>query len=187
MLQFIHSTLLLSLYNIFFSAEKPTRFTKPSEQILVSTLDKKKVTVFIADDDEDDRDIFMEVITDVVPHADVTVAKNGIELMGLLSAATAIPDVIFLDLNMPLMNGQECLDKIRANGKLKNIPIIIYSTSNSREHIDETFKKGATFYFPKPTSFKDLKQMISKLFKLNWSGFKQPDKDKFILSVNHFH
>jgi len=87
---------------------------------------------------------------------------------------------------MPLKNGQECLVEIRNSENLKHIPIIIYSTSRSREHIDETFINGANFYFPKPDSFRDLKTMMLRIFSLDWDDLMQPRKDKFILSINQF-
>ena len=103
----------------------------------------------------------------------------------MLLDGNVITDIIFLDLNTHLVNGQESLAEIRANQKFKNIPIINYSISHSREHIDETFKKGANFYFPNQESFRDFKIMISRIFELNWKGYLQPERGKFILSINH--
>lgn len=154
--------------------------------ILSAIVHKKPAHIVLADDDEEDRDIFIEVINEVAPQVTVSTARNGRELMDMLTGMDTAPDIIFLDLNMPLKNGQECLVDIRSNAKFKTVPVIIYSTSRSREHIDDTFLKGANFYFPKPDSFGDLKTMVSRIFSLDWEQFMQPQKDKFVLSINHF-
>lgn len=177
---------LLAFSRLYFAIKSKSIFTHASIFLLSSIIGKKSVNIFLADDDPEDREIFMEVINEVVPHVNVTLAKNGKELMTMLLQKTEAPDIIFLDLNMPLKNGQECLVEIRQHEKLKNIPVIIYSTSRSRQHIDETFMQGANFYFPKPDSFKDLKTMIAKIFSLDWEELMKPQKEKFILSINHF-
>lgn len=177
---------LLAFSRIYFAIKDKSNFTKTSLFILSSILGKKPVNIFLADDDPEDREIFLEVISEVVPHVHVTMAKNGKELMTMLEEKPKMPDIIFLDLNMPLKNGQECLVEIRQHEKLKNIPVIIYSTSRSRQHIDETFMQGANFYFPKPESFTDLKTMIAKIFSLDWEELMKPQKEKFILSINRF-
>ncbi len=182
----IKPSLLNAFSRIYFSIKKKNNSIKTPLLILAALLGKKTINIFLADDDPDDREIFLEVISEVVPHVNATIAKNGKELMLLLNEKNVVPDIIFLDLNMPLMNGQECLVEIRNNDKLKNIPVIIYSTSWSREHIDDTFTKGANFYFPKPDSLTDLKTMISRIFSLDWDEFMKPTKDKFLLSINHF-
>ena len=178
--------LLLAFSRVYFTIKRKSSSARAALLILSSLIGKKSIHIFLADDDPEDREIFLEVISEVVPHVKVTVAKNGKELMNMLIQKEELPDIIFLDLNMPLKNGQECLVEIRNNEKLKAIPVIIYSTSRSREHIDDTFMKGANFYFPKPDSFKDLKTMIAKIFSFDWSEFMKPRKDKFILSINHF-
>ncbi len=178
--------LLSAFSRVYFSIKQKRTYLKSSLLILSTLLGKKSINIFLADDDPDDREIFLEVIGEVVPHVNATIAKNGKELMAFLKEKDVMPDIIFLDLNMPLMNGQECLVEIRNNDKWKEIPVIIYSTSWSREHIEDTFKKGANFYFPKPDSLKDLKTMVTKIFSLDWEEFMTPQKDKFLLSINHF-
>jgi CheY-like chemotaxis protein len=179
-------SLLNAFSRVYFSIKEKRKTMKASLLILSALMCKKTINIFLADDDPDDREIFLEVIGEVVPHVNTTIARNGKELMALLNEHQVTPDIIFLDLNMPLMNGQECLVEIRNNEKLKEIPVIIYSTSWSHEHIEDTFKKGANFYFPKPDSLKDLKTMVTKIFSLDWDEFMKPQKDKFILSINHF-
>jgi CheY-like chemotaxis protein len=178
--------LLLLFSRVYFAVKRKRPTVNAALVLLASLLGKKSASIVLADDDPEDREIFLEVISEVVPHVNVTIAKNGKELMKLLLEKEEVPDILFLDLNMPFKNGQECLVEIRNSDKLKNIPVIIYSTSRSREHIDETFMSGANFYFPKPDSFRDLKTMISRIFALDWDDLMKPRKDKFILSVNQF-
>ena len=160
--------------------------TPPAVWILLSAVWPKPVNLVLADDDEDDRDMLIEVLNEIAPHVRVTVARNGQQLMTFLNQSATAPDIIFLDLNMPLKNGQECLTEIRANKKFKPVPVVIYSTSCSSQHIDDTFLNGANFYFTKPGSYKDLKVIIARIFSLDWKQFMQPQKDKFVISINHF-
>ncbi len=177
---------MLAFSRVYFAVKRKSPSIRTALVILSSLIGKKSVNIFLADDDPEDREIFLEVIGEVVPHVDVTIAKNGKELMNLLTQKEELPDIIFLDLNMPFKNGQECLVEIRSSEKLKSIPVIIYSTSRSREHIDDTFMKGANFYFPKPDSFKELRAMMARIFALDWEDLMKPRKERFILSVNQF-
>lgn len=158
----------------------------PTLWVLLSAVWPKPVNLVLADDDEDDRDMLKEVLHEIAPHVTVTPACNGQQLMTFLNNSSTVPDIIFLDLNMPLKNGQECLTEIRANKKFKAVPVVIYSTSRSSQHIDDTFLNGANFYFPKPDSYNDLKVIVSRIFALDWKQFMQPQKDKFVISINHF-
>jgi CheY-like chemotaxis protein len=110
----------------------------------------------LADDDPDDRDLLAEAII-AGNSAHVESAHNGAHLMLALTAMEELPDMIFLDLNMPEKNGKECLSEIRQHDRLKGVPVIIYSTSSSKKDIDDAFDLGATLYVTKPNSFSELK------------------------------
>lgn len=75
---------------------------------------------------------------------------------------TILPRLIFLDLNMPIKNGLQCLKEIRSDEQLKNISVAIYSTSNHQKDIEETFYNGANIYITKPSDFNTLKQVLEK-------------------------
>jgi CheY-like chemotaxis protein len=95
--------------------------------------------VLYADDDRDEIEFFCEVIKVVDPAVECITASKGEEAMNLLKEAP-VPDVIFLDFQMPVMNGMECLQKIKRDNRFKHIPVIIYSTAiNARlnEHLKE--------------------------------------------------
>lgn len=124
-------------------------------------MNAKKLNIMLADDDKDDRDFFKAAVSDLFPLATLYVAKDGEELMKCLSdERELIPDVLFLDINMPRKNGLECLAEIKQNEKLKNIPVVMFSTSNSWDTINVLFKSGANVYIHKPSDFAQLKQVI---------------------------
>ncbi len=145
----------------------------------------KSLHVLLADDDEDDRLFFKEALEDIKIKTVVTTVNDGIELMEYLTAPDVVlPDVVFLDLNMPRKNGIQCLEEIRKNNVLKDLTIAIYSTSGAERDIEETFVKGANVYIKKPNDFKTLKKVVEEAMRINWqyhtSGL---NKDSFILSI----
>jgi CheY-like chemotaxis protein len=119
--------------------------------------------IILADDDEDDRELFEEALSDIHPNAVLTTAKDGEELMFFLKNYHK-PDLVFLDLNMPRKNGKECLQEIKKNHELQKVPVIIYSTSVNPADIEDTFSLGAILFFKKPNSFEQLKQNVKEIF-----------------------
>ncbi len=110
--------------------------------------------VLIIDDDEDDRELFCEAVGQVSKDIDCFHATDGEEALAFLSSADGnLPDYIFLDLNMPRLNGKECLVEIKKRHSIKDIPVVIYSTSNSRRDKEETKLLGAANFLHKPNEF----------------------------------
>ena len=141
--------------------------------------------IILADDDEDDRLFFTDAFEEIKISTKVQTYNDGAELMDYLNDDEAIlPEILFLDLNMPKKNGLECLHEIKANPKLSNIAIAIYSTSSSEEHIEETFVNGANIYIKKPNDFNALKKVLSDVVTINWqyqtSGL---NRDNFLLRM----
>lgn len=121
----------------------------------------KNPYIFLVDDDQDDRDLFKEALDELRLGSEIATFENGVDLMAnLFDNSAELPEMIFLDLNMPLMNGEECLNDIRSEPKFANIPIIIYSTYFDELKADLLQKKGADLYLRKPKSFKKLKWSI---------------------------
>ncbi len=118
--------------------------------------------ILLVDDDEDDREIFLEVVSELDPSAVLLTAINGADGLEKLSTYDAPPDVIFLDLNMPIMNGTEFLRKIKAVEKLKNIPIVILTTSSEEWMIKEVRALGAGDFVTKPAKFKDWRPALQR-------------------------
>jgi CheY-like chemotaxis protein len=112
---------------------------------------KQVQNVFLADDDKDDIDYLKEAINEICPDKIMlTTAQNGEELLAKLET-NAIPDLIILDLNMPILDGIKCLKLIRSMQKYNVVPIIIYSTSKIDSK--ECFKEGADYYMIKPNNY----------------------------------
>lgn len=120
------------------------------------------VYVLIVDDDEDDRDLFCDAVNSVDPSIKCLMARNGEEaLEGLKNRAFPRPDIIFLDLNMPRLNGMQCLNALKKDPLLKHIPIVIYTTSKLKEDKKAAMQAGAAGFVTKPTSLTELCEMIS--------------------------
>lgn len=121
---------------------------------------------FIADDDEDDIFFFREALEEVDRTVRLVTARDGDEAMNLLNTSNKeVPDFIFLDLNMPKKSGKECLTEIRQQSKLKDVPIIIYTTSSLHKDMTETLGLGANLFITKFIDFKELCQTLSSLLK----------------------
>jgi CheY-like chemotaxis protein len=124
---------------------------------------KTPLRVLLTDDDEDDRLIFKEIMDEMDKEISVNMVNDGKQLMDFLAnEKNPLPDIIFLDLNMPNMNGIECLKEIRRHEKYSDISIAIYSTSTSEKDIDDTFRHGANIYITKPAAYHDLKEVLEK-------------------------
>ena len=143
------------------------------------------IHIILTDDDEDDRLFFIDAFEELNMNTKVTIFNDGVELMDYLNSEDAIlPNVLFLDLNMPKMSGIECLNEIRVNSKMSDIAIAIYSTSASEEDIEETFVLGANIYIKKPNNFKQLKKMLSEVVSINWQYHTNSlNKDNFLMRL----
>jgi len=171
--------------NFAETIEKPGPLTEPAICLFHSLVGKSTALVVLAEDDSDEREMFLEAIEQAVPQVAVQVAHHGKDLMNVLLKKDAkLPDLIFLDLNMPFKNGYECLKEIRSNAGLKSIPIIIYSGSTHTHSIQETYNLGATYYFPKPDSIGQLRKWMKKIFAFDWEICPMRDKKEYVLSSN---
>ena len=143
-----------------------------------------KLNILLADDDTDDCLFFKDAITQLIPSTNFTAVHDGEELMQLLTDETSqLPDVIFLDLNMPRKNGFECLAEIKHNKKLKNLPVVIFSTSFEQDKISILFKTGADVYIRKPGSFAQLVQVINHALPMAAEKIFPNGKLKYILNA----
>lgn len=141
--------------------------------------------IILADDDEDDRIFFTEAFDELKIKTKLHVFSDGVQLMEYLSVSTSIlPNILFLDLNMPLKSGIECLNEIKTNERFKNIAIAIYSTSASDDDIEATFVSGANIYIKKPSDFDTLKKILKDVVTINWQ-YQTSDlnKDNFLLKI----
>ena len=143
------------------------------------------INIILADDDEDDRLFFTDAFDELKINTRVKTFKDGIYLMDYLNGDDiTLPNVLFLDLNMPRKSGLECLKDIKKNPKFSDIAIAIYSTSASEEDIEKTFVMGANIYIKKPSDFKTLKKVLSEVVTINWQYHTNGlNKDNFLLRL----
>lgn len=116
--------------------------------------------ILFIDDDTDDQEIFLAALKTVSDAVAYTVISNPREALQKLKSRELTPDIIFLDLNMPIMTGQQFLIEIKGNTALKNIPVIIFSTSSNPATMHATKELGAIDFITKPTKFDELVELI---------------------------
>ena len=137
----------------------------------------------LADDDMDDCIFFKEALEELSHVTDLITVHDGVALMRLLKdGAEPLPHAVYLDLNMPLKTGFECLTEIKQSEKLKHLPVFIFSTSFNPEVVKNLQERGATHYIRKPADFADLKKIISTSLDLLTLDNLQPSADQFILN-----
>jgi CheY-like chemotaxis protein len=130
--------------------------------------------IFLADDDLDDSELFIECLSEIDSTVVCHCSANGRDALENLQRQTKKPDVIFLDINMPIMNGWECIVQIKANEELKEIPVIMYSTSSHKHDIDKAFTLGATCFLIKPYKYQELKDALHEVVSnLEGQNFKE--------------
>ena len=126
----------------------------------------KNVTCFLVDDDLDDQEIFISALQEINESISCVTANNGVEAMEKLgSGETFIPDFIFLDLNMPMMDGKQCLMEIKKIPAISHIPVVIYTTSSNQEDMNEMNLLGVSYFLTKPSSFSSLINLLSSFFE----------------------
>ncbi|HEY4148974.1 MAG TPA: response regulator [Chitinophagaceae bacterium] len=147
--------------------------------------EKRTLSILLADDDEDDRMLFADIVEQIEQSIALNTVDDGEQLIqALTDDGVTLPDVIFLDLNMPNKNGKECLKEIKAHDRLKHLPVIIYSTSAAEKDVREAYNDGATLYIQKPSNIKGLKKTLTEVLSINWkNGQQQFSKESFLLKT----
>lgn len=119
--------------------------------------------IVLIDDDEDDQEIFRTAVQDIAHSINCTTFFDASQALVKLGEMAVAPDVIFLDMNMPIMNGQQFLTLIKKNIELKNIPVIVFTTSSDPNTIRETKELGAHDFITKPASFGEVINLLRPL------------------------
>lgn len=141
---------------------------------------KDHIYVLLADDDADDRMFFEEAIMELQLKVDLRTVKDGMELMNYLHGSGIIlPQLLFLDLNMPFKNGFQCLEETRAEKGFDSITIVLYSTTARPSDIEAGFQKGANLFIHKPNSYSLLKQILYKILTMDLQEL-QRTKENFV-------
>jgi CheY-like chemotaxis protein len=147
----------------------------------MTTSTRKISHVLLADDDEDDRTLFTEAVHTVASHIKVTLVENEPNLLIFLNSEI-IPEVIFLDVNMPQKSGLDCLRAIKSNINYINTAVVMYSTSNHLKDIDEAYAEGADFYMIKPSNYSTLIEILKSLFETLSTNGKFHSRESFLIN-----
>lgn len=131
---------------------------------------EEKIRCLLIDDDADDREIFQMAVASVDLPVQFVAVADGFEGLKKICEVPG-PDFVFLDLNMPHMDGKKCLEEIRKKPELVDLTVIIYSTSSYIDDIRETRRMGATGFITKPNNVKELVQILSRIFQHQYVFF----------------
>jgi CheY-like chemotaxis protein len=124
--------------------------------------------ILLADDDEDDQHLFAAALNEIDKSIECEFTLNGSKTLQALKRATQLPDVVFLDLNMPYMNGFECLRRIKKDIRLSALPIVIFTTSKNPEDAEAAHRLGANVYFSKPADSIELKEKLKRILSFTF-------------------
>src|SRR5688572_9298792 len=108
--------------------------------------------IVYAEDDIDDFDFFYEILKSVDSRTECINTRDGVETLDYLENATVLPDLIFLDINMPTMDGKSCLRNIKMDDRFKSIPVVVYTTSSNEKDKEHCMQLGAVEYIEKPSN-----------------------------------
>ena len=129
---------------------------------------KKARKILLVDDDADDQVYFRDAINELNASLKCDIANNGREALDQIQQPPP-PDLIFLDLNMPVMNGYECLEFLKTEERYKNIPVVIFTTSRNKQDVEQARQLGAHLFFTKPTNFNTLCSKLNKILEMDFS------------------
>lgn len=122
--------------------------------------------VLLLDDDQDDCSFFAEEFLNIDPSIKITCINGPKQLFSL--ALELRPDIVFLDIDMPDLNGFQCLAELKKHEALRKIPVVIYSSSFHPKAIEKAYLYGANLYLTKPSSLGEIRASIISILELNW-------------------
>ncbi len=132
-------------------------------------LKDQPIRIFLADDNQGDCVTFGKALAELELYTRLTFVNNGDQMLQILELNKSMPpDIIFLDINMPIKTGYECLDEIRKDPAFENTPVVMMSTSNAVETVNKAYQHGASLYICKPNSFPKLKEMLKQILSMEW-------------------
>ncbi len=144
-----------------------------------------RLNILLADDDFDDCLFFKKALAGSSLSTHLTTVPDGEHLMHLLkNEAHELPDVLFLDLNMPRKNGFDCLSEIKLSSRLKLLPVIVFSTSFEQEVVNLLYQNGAQYFIRKPSEFSEFKKIIlQSLIIIEKANTAQPARENFVIAL----
>lgn len=124
-------------------------------------------SVILAEDDQDDSYIFQDALNELKAEIKLQMVSDGKELMSLLSQY--VPDLLFLDLDMPYKNGLECLVELRNNPALRDLPVVAFSSTTRPANIQTAYDMGAHLFLIKSAVYLEYKAALKAILELDWS------------------
>ena len=148
-------------------------------------MQKIRLSILLADDDIDDCIFFKGALDKSSIVTSLVAVHDGMQLMHLLTGENyMLPDVVFVDLNMPRKNGFECLSELKLSEKLRHLPVIMYSTSNDQEVVNRLYLNGAQYFIRKPSDISQFEKIIHHTLTLvGKKNRQQPPREDFVLEI----
>jgi CheY-like chemotaxis protein len=138
--------------------------------------------LLFVDDDSDESYLFNEALEHSGLNIELSRAKDGNDLIEYLKNES-LPDMVFIDLNMPYKDGLEALIEIRKDEKFNKLPLVIYSTTKNNSHIDSSYKNGASLFVVKPNTFDGMVEIVKKVCTIDWENFSTPKREEFLITA----
>lgn len=135
--------------------------------------------LLLVDDDEEEFELFLSAAKEVVKDIEVLHADGCNEILDLLRDKK--PDIVFLDINMPTVDGIDCLKSIRSLKEYENLPVIMYSTSSNKLSIQQSFDHKANLYVVKSYSYQGLLDVLTEVFSIKWDGSRPTLLKDFVI------
>ena len=141
---------------------------------------KKTKTIFLIDDDKDDQQFFLTSLSEIDNTIQCNLANNGKDALDKLNSSSTTPDLIFIDINMPLMNGFECLTELRKQDRFDKTPIVILTTSKADAEAQCARVLGANVFLTKPSSVRSLQTKLQHVLTNFLMNKKTHNQDFFV-------
>ena len=124
-------------------------------------------TIVLAEDDEDDQLYFREVFHEIDSNIKIMFVRDGNQLLQLLK--NFLPDLLFLDLEMPYKNGLECLVELRKDTSYNNLPVVIFSSTMRPANIQTAYEMGAHLFLHKSSSYSECSHCLKQILSMDWN------------------
>jgi DNA-binding response OmpR family regulator len=135
---------------------------------------KENIVIFIVDDDEDDKKLFIESSKEINETITFVTASDGQEALRILKdERNKLPDYMFLDLRMPRVGGKKCLQEMRKDKRLHDLPVFIYTTSTDVKDSMELKEMGAVHFISKPADPSDIYYILSVVLSERWDQLQK--------------
>lgn len=134
------------------------------------------IRLLLVEDDEHDIKITKRALAKAKSHFDMDVVRNGRECLDYLEAAQQMPDLILLDMNMPIMDGHETLAELKKHDEWKSLPVVVLTTSEADADIARAYTQQASCYIVKPVEFSKFENVVQTIDDFWFTVVRLPRK-----------